>query len=328
MQSNLGRLCTFLRFSIEHSIGVIKNKFAIFRHLPWNFIDVAGLLLHHSIACINQFEFGKFKSSMDRIVLYTYLKINLNKYLTKHPINEKFFKLCMLQVSSKTNNFIKINNQQQFISLYGIENMLNFYVDNSDLVVKCCGKFAVYKAEQYVWNSRKSICIYAGINEFQNIIIVTNIYKRFQVIVKKPKISTVMFAINGNPPTNIPNENNIIFSTHLLQLQAICNNILGLRSLNWCSHIAAGAKLLQHIIDGNSMENLPDPTPKITKLYSNVVNIGPWISQKNKLEPQEKEQLLEQIINNNQWLNEPQNMGYNAEVDDWLPEEEKDKYLL
>jgi hypothetical protein len=251
------------------------------------------------------------------------MKLNLTKYLQENPLNYKYIKHCLDQITNKAGKFIKIKCKNDILQHYTLDEAKKLYLDDSDLVVKGGGEQSMSKSLQYLYQSRNKIIMYIGLYEFKNILIISNIYKKFQVIAKKPKVSTILLTINHNPPKN--NNGPIQFSEQMLSLVGVCTNLVGSRSINWCSHICTGAKYFQNIMD-NNYPNIIDPTPKISKKYKSIVNIGPWVGKKNKLKPIEIEEYLEEIFSQNKWENTPENVGYNYEMDELDIDSDEDIY--
>ena len=102
--------------------------------------------------------------------------------------------------------------------------------------------------------------------------------------------STVLLKFTEN---GIEDTTNYNFGYQLTHCIGRCSNLLGARSVSWCTHLSVSLLLLHYLIEDS---DIPDPTPFISKQFSKVKNISNFIYTMNKKIPSACTTYLENIF--------------------------------
>lgn len=299
-----------IRFSAERIIATLKNKYSLFRKIPWNLLDQINILVEHAFSTINQFQIGKIYPSEARRVYYNYMKVQMLHWPIENPLKLEKLHEC-LELVKHSAKFKTISTRADLVKY--CPNINDFILDDSDICLKAGGEFSFIKGTHYLWQSKTKIQIHVGTQNYSNIIVVTGIYKKYQVclyqnfdnffnaetmlqnkvVTKKPKVTNVLFTIW---PHHIVNPTPYNFSQKCMRLMGICSNISGSRHWSYCSHLSAGLKFIQMVYAG---ETITDPTPRISNKFRRIRNIARWVGLHQQLDPKTMEQYMAVVLEGN-----------------------------
>ena len=274
--SNIGRLCTMIRWCIEYQIAVISRRYRLFEYkIPAHMIPHIGASLGYIISTHNHFKIGLIKSSTKRKQILTYLKMCMLCWWRNHPITKEEFtnSKLMIKDGSPRSLYKQIGCIDDIKKWWTPEQIDMFRLSDEEITIKGGGIGNWYKARQALWQSRHVIEIYIGVGDKAGTIIVKNIRMKMKVISEKKKVkpgttSTVMLKRVGEIKglKNIDNSP-YQFSKKMREIAGRCDNIYGERTFNFCSHTTS-ALLLYNLIIRN--EHLDDPTPQISRYFSGL----------------------------------------------------------
>ena len=286
LMSNLGRFDTIVRWSIEAIIGHLTKRYGIFQKCPNNLTPVLGPSLKFCGAVHNMFKIGMIKSSENREILYTFLKMGYDKYSDKLPITIQEYKYhikyCNLAIKNPT-EFINVETgrdlmfylDQQFFDennepICEFTNSIDhtkFYLSDSDIILKATGCGNIKKAQEYLYHSRHQLKVFVGMKAYnKHIIIVKYICKRYtHRNYEEEKIRDSSNVMIQYQKEGLENSYNYIYGNNVLHLSEYCTNIYGTRSISACSHKCTAYKVIQIMLDN----------PDEIKPFANIETLHP-----------------------------------------------------
>ena len=156
--SNCGRLCTVVRFMIEHVLGILSKRYDIWHKIPRHVLPFAGIMMAFCKSVHIQFEIGKIKPSMDRLMNYEFMKMNMNRWPKDHPISLRCFLGTQQHLGGR---FKEMKTPQDVMKKIGTR-ALDFIMTNTQIRIKGGGINNVKKMKQYTWASKDKIKLYCG----------------------------------------------------------------------------------------------------------------------------------------------------------------------
>lgn len=184
--ANMGRLVTVIRWMIEHCICMFNQRYGIWHKIPRHVTGVAGVMMQHCHGVHIQFEIGKIKPSNNRLIAWTLMRMNLDRWLHFHPITDGFFKFCWKEVN-KTNGWLKhcLNMNDIYVAFNNNIDLVNkFILDELEIYAKGGGSHNVKKSKNYLWQSKNVIQLYCGIYMGKPWIFIKNILKNMKIYYK------------------------------------------------------------------------------------------------------------------------------------------------
>ena len=330
INQNLSRYCTILRYSVEKIFATLSKRYGIFaRTVPYHCINAFGLLLRFCCGLHCQLNIGRLKENKQRQILFQFIGIRVNNFISFHPIEQQYF--ADIRKAHKNKQMFVLfdpNNLQQF------KNHLksNFYLIEDDLFMFGGGKSNLCKGYDYLWASRDTIQMYIGIEHpFKMCLYFKYIRKKYKLCHDMATRRAEHFTdvVITHLPTTLPNryDNNINhhqFSENLCKLISRCSNNDTNRSIHGCSHASCCLRYIQNIITGQPISN---PSPINAKQMKNVTNISSWVGEMNKYTPLELIEKLNDynIVENNvirnpeEFIQEEDNLN-NDDDNEWQNE--------
>lgn len=239
--SNIGRLCTSIRWQIEAIIGKIKKRYAVFgTKIPLNFIIYAGVALRYAISTHIHFEIGKIFPSKKRRIVLLYMRLAYTTWID-HPIRaneyDAIIPFCDKRgMGMDDQNPFKMVTCKAEIMKYWSQNIINYYLyDDQDRYVKGGGPGNMDKAKFSLVQSQGIIECWLGTGKYCMYMIVKNLRNKMKVVHEKNdsftgRVSNVVYkivrddeAIQNDESTDIEFPKNIRYVT------SRCSNIYGRR---------------------------------------------------------------------------------------------------
>lgn len=261
LQSNVGRLCTSVRWQVEKVIGLCGKRYMIFKRMPFGWILFGGISARYIISTHIQFGIGYVKSTIHRRFIMSYMHLTMHQWSEKHPISTAEFNqvinCCRRNMHNKglapneqhlyRNNMthFKLWNNDFVLSDYWDPETINYFVFNfGERIVKSGGIGNIRKADSSLWASKDIIACFVGTGFYKGIIVVNGIRMRMKIVnvddqlMLQGRTSTCMIKLLDDD-TALHNVEHLEFEfpPKILKITGRCSNIYGRRTISFCSHL-------------------------------------------------------------------------------------------
>jgi len=165
--SNGQRTCTLVRFLIEHSIGMLKQRYKCTHYIKPHFLSVFGLLLRFISAIHVKYEIGKVVPGEHKKNQLLLLNSFSTTFPNQHPISREVFIAKTKQAIKKTTGWKRCKTSEELLQLIDKE---KFIFEAEDLFLKTT-KFYVKKAQQYLWLGRNDIRVFVNPENHNEVVV-------------------------------------------------------------------------------------------------------------------------------------------------------------
>ena len=183
MKSNIGRLCTIVRWNQEYQLAQVSNRYPTFQHtIRLHMIPLSGSGYRYAIATHNHFEIGKIKTNEKRCIILSYLKMTFREWFDKHPISDEVNQQIMAELpyrDSPNSNWRLVNGLKDILNYWDRDLIEKFRLDDFGIAIKGGGFGNIGKAKHALWASRFVVQLYIGINDWKGVIVVRGLYSIF-----------------------------------------------------------------------------------------------------------------------------------------------------
>ena len=304
-EANLGRFATMWRWTNEkcYICFALKWKFWA-KPIPTCYNKIIGKLANICGSIINFTNWGINKLDYDRIK-ELYLMKMMFKQQTYHTAGVDYhYELLDIyrkpSVIKQCNVWLEAQTPQELFnnSVYWNRERLDRFIVRDvykDIRLLGGGAFSVKMAMKYCYHSRKHISLYfSNVKGLETYLMIRNIKKKMSKFdVKNPSASSIknhhVLIYLRSPDEIILNTNRkFVYPKIVLETKSTCLGRHGKRDISICGHRGAAYYFLwlwnMHIVS----DGIPDPTPKATSFFSNMINTDEWVRNYYKLNNDEK----------------------------------------
>ena len=162
MNSNIGRYDTCVRWCIEYQIQKINSRYNLFSNkIPYHFITFCGGALRYVISTHNHFGIGMVKSTPQRAIVLTYMKLAMKNWID-HPISEDIFKRVNTLVANKSPLFKYVETKADILKIWNNDTAAFWNLTYPERYIKGGGSGNIKKAIMALYQSKDIIQLYIG----------------------------------------------------------------------------------------------------------------------------------------------------------------------